>query len=566
MDDVSLRILWDRIVSVTNEASVVLKRSAFSTLVRECNDFACSLMTPEGETLAIADAALPSFSTTQSITLKAVLDLFPIDDWSQGDIVITNDPWIGTGQVMDLTILKPVFRQGRVVAFTGSVAHSPDLGGMQRWNGAKDVFEEGMFISPIHLYKKGRANDTLFQLLRANSRVPDETIGDLMAQLASHEVGEKRLLQVMNEHNLDDLQELSAEIFSRSEQAIRAAIHEVPDGEFTFTMVADGSSGGPYSVDSQITPEPMKVLTRIRVHDTDIKVDFSDSSPQVEAPINSVYPFTFAYAAYALRLLLVPFLPQNGGFLRPMKIVAKEGTIMNASYPSPTLNRGITGHLVCDSIFAALSEVIPGRVRAMSGSTPLWQLILIGDDEEGRPYQRILPLNGGLGGTAESDGVVCSFPANLTNVQIEVLELSTPILCEKKEILTDSAGAGSHRGGYGVKWQFRASKRAIYSMTFNRVHHPPQGLLGGQESRPGKVLHNGRELEPGAEGVLQEGDTIIVQTPGGGGFGLPERRAPELIRQDLASSIISPEVAESVYGYVDAQRSWNDELREGEEL
>ena len=549
MDEIALKILWDRLVSIANEASFVLKRSAFSTLVRECNDFACTLLTLDGETLAIADASLPSFSTTQTITLRALLEVYPAEDWAPGDVLISNDPWIGTGQVMDLTLFKPVFKNGRLVAFTGSVAHSPDLGGIQRWNGAKDVFEEGMFIPPMHLYRRGRRNETLFSLIKANSRIPDETVGDLMAQIASHEVGERRLLQVMAEHSLDDLTELSAEIFSRSEDAIRSAIAALPDGDYCYAMLADGSSGDLYQSKGETgSLATITVNTAVRVRGSEIEVDFTGSSPQVSPPINSVFPFTYAYAAYALRLILVPFLPQNGGFLRPMHVIAETGTVMNATYPSPTLNRGIMGHLVCDSIFAALSDVLPERVRAMSGSTPLWQLILIGEDDSGCPYQRILQLNGGLGATAGSDGVVCSFPANLTNVPIEIMELTTPITCLKKEILTDSPGAGRRRGGYGVHWIFRAREPTIYSMTFNRIRNPPQGLLGGASSRPGKVVHNGQALQPGAEGVLQAGDVLEVETPGGGGHGSPHERTRSLTERDLASGIISADQAATAYG------------------
>ncbi len=560
IDEVSLRILWDRLVSVTNEASVVLKRSAFSTLVRDCNDFACSIMTPNGDTLAIADASLPSFSTTQSITLKAVLERFPLESWRPGDVVITNDPWIATGQIMDITLLKPTFHRDRLVAFTGSIAHSPDLGGLQRWNGAKDIYEEGLFIRPTKFYSEGMPNETLFQLLEWNSRMPEQTIGDLMAQLASHEVGERRLIQVMEEHDLDTLDELAYEIFARSERTIRAAIAEIPNGEYRFEMMADGSLGGPYDqVGERREPEPMAVRVKVTVADTSIEVDFSESSDQVEPPINSVFPFTYAYGAYAIRLLLVSHLPQNAGFLRPLRIVAKQGTVMNAAYPAATLNRGIVGHLVCDAIFGALSELLPARARAMSGSTPLWQLILIGEDDANRPYQRIMPLNGGLGATTGADGIVCSFPANLTTVPVEILELTTPIRWERKEILTDSAGPGTFRGGYGVRSVFRPLRRGLFSMTFSRVANPPKGFLGGGDGRAGHVVLNGTELRPGAEGVLHVGDELIVETPGGGGIGLPEQRPPDKIQSDLEAGVISEDHAVAMYGLQRGARSALDE-------
>lgn len=551
IDDISLKILWDRLVSVTNEASLVLKRSAFSTLVRECNDFACSLMTLSGETLSIADASLPSFSTTQSITLQECLKKYPLDQWREGDMLITNDPWIGTGQVMDLTILKPVFVNGRPVAFTGSVAHSPDLGGLQRWNGAKDVFEEGLHIPPMFLYREGKQNEVLFGLISANSRIPNETIGDLMAQIASHEVSERRLSQIMQEHNLDVLDEVVDEICRRSESAIRQAISDVPDGTYSYEVMTDGSRGGPFDqmIQHKKELETIAVRVQVRVMGSDIEVDWGGSSEQVEPPINSVYPFTFAYTAYALRLLLIPHIPQNGGFIRPISVKAKPGTVMNAAFPAATLNRGVIGHLVCDSIFGALSDVLPDRVRAMSGSTPLWQFIIIGDDEAGQPYQRIIPLNGGLGATAAADGVVCSFPANLTNVQTEILEATTPIRLEEKSLIRDSAGVGEWRGGYGVRSRFRALSRALYSLTFSRVDNAPRGFLGGKDGRRGNVHLNGEELRPGAEGVLEPGDVIVFETPGGGGIGDPAERDAVRVANDVNHGVISKTVAMRYHGW-----------------
>jgi N-methylhydantoinase B len=549
MDDVTLRVLWDRFVSLVNEASRVLYRSAFSTLVRESNDFACSLLTTTGETVAIADAALPSFATTQAYTLTKCLELFPLDTWRPGDVVITNDPWIGTAQVMDVTVLAPVFLNGRPVAFMGAVAHSPDLGGVQRWNAAVDVFEEGIHIPPTYLYRGGEPNETLLALLRANSRRPDQTLGDLTAQLASLDAGGQRLLEIMRDHGLDALDPATDEIFRRSEQAMRRAVEELPDGEYRFAFRADGYRGPLERVShSSGAATPLEVATRVVVEGSQIVVDFGESSLQVEAAINSVFPYTFAYSAYALRLLLIPNVPQNSGSLRPLRIEAREGTIFNAVFPAATLNRAVTGHICCEGIFGALADVLPDRVQAMTGSTPVWLLILIGAERDGRPYQRIVPMNGGHGAREGVDGEIVGFPHNLSNVEIETLESTTPVICERKEVIPDSAGPGRFRGGFGVRSVLRPLAPTVFALSFNRIHHPPLGLLGGEPGRPGRVRLNARELEPDDEGIISPGDTLTVETPGGGGIGPPRERDRERVTRDVAEQLVSPEHALEAYG------------------
>ena len=536
LDDSTTAVLWDRLISAVNEASKVLQRSAFSTLVRECNDFACTLMTPAGSTLAVADIALPSFATTQAVTLRACLQQFPIEAWQEGDIVITNDPWIATGHIMDLTILKAVFHGERVVAFTGSVAHSPDLGGVQRWNAGGDVYEEGLQVPPMQLFTAGRADETLFAMLRANSRVPDETIGDLMAQIAANETTEKRVLQIMREHDLDTLDDVAEAILGRCESAMRSAIGELPDGTYEHVVHADGfveSGGGNGSV-----PPAISMTTRVHVSGSEVDVEFADVSPQHGASINSVHAFTSSYVVYALKLLLVPNVPQNGGFLRPINVRTTPGTILDARFPAPTLNRTITGHLVCDGVFGALSEVLPHRVWAMSGSTPIWVLILVGGRDDDA-FHQILLLNGGLGANEGTDGEVASFPANLSGASVELLEALTPIMFDGKELIPDSAGAGRYRGGHGVRIGLHVECDADFSVAFNRVRYPPEGLLGGTDGRAGRVTVDGVAIQPGCEGRLPAGAPLVVETPGGGGIGRPEERAPERVGSDIEAGLLS---------------------------
>jgi N-methylhydantoinase B len=531
--DAETGVLWDRLVSAVNEASRVLQRSAFSTLVRECNDFACTLMTPWGETVAVADIALPSFAATQSVTLRACLERRPVESWRDGDILITNDAWIATGHVLDLTILKPVFVEDRLVAFTGSVAHSPDLGGVQRWSASSDVFEEGLQVPPLLLYEAGRPDQTLFAVLRANSRRPGETIGDLMAQIAANETTERRVRQIMHEHGLATLDGVAGEILSRSEASMRAAIAAIPNGDYEHEMHADG-----VTADDGGEPEPITITTRLVVRGDEIDVTFADVSPQQGSSINSTHAFTASYVAYALRLLLVPHMPQNGGFTRPLQVRTEPGSVLAATFPAPTLNRTVTGHLVCDGVFGALSGVLPDRVWAMSGSTPIWVLILVAADG-GDPFHRILLMNGGLGANEGTDGEVGSFPANLSGASVELVEAATPVLVERKELIPDSAGPGRYRGGHGVLIELRALRDTDYSIAFNRVRFPPQGLLGGQPGRGGRVSVSEQAVLPGASGRLRAGTRMRIETPGGGGIGPPSERSGDRVRSDFEAGLLS---------------------------
>jgi len=547
LDDITLKIIWDRLVSVMNEAAETLYRSAFSALVRESKDGATALLTPDGETLAIAVAALPSFATTQQITLKAVLDKKPLAAWQEGDVVISNDPWIGPSQINDITMLKPIFWRGKIVAFSGSVAHSPDLGGVLRYNGAADVYEEGLHLPLMHLYRAGQVDQTLLDILTANSRVPTETLGDLNAQLASHDVAERRLHTILQEYDLADLETVSSAILDRTERAMRAAIAAIPDGDYAHAMQLDGMHG-PLDYDRSQPAPPIPLSATLRVRGDTIEVDLRESSPQVGAAINATYPFTYAYCVYTLRVMLLGGLPQNGGSTRPITVTTRPGTVYDAKRPAATMSRAVIGHSVSDLIFSALKDVLPDKVRGNGGSTPTWVLVLVGANAEGANFQRVLPLNGGLGGQEGGDGHVLSFPSNTQNQGIETLEASTPILIECREIIPDSGGAGRFRGGNGVRYAVRAVQDTYFSLAINRVGTAPQGILGGHAGRAGRAYRSdGTELPPGAEGMLRPGEGLTLETPGGGGFGDPRERDPARVAHDVAEALVSADHAHA-YG------------------
>ncbi|MFN8455966.1 MAG: hydantoinase B/oxoprolinase family protein [Anaerolineae bacterium] len=537
LDPVTVKILWDRLVSIVNEATVAQYRTAFSTVVQEALDFACSIMDKSGGTLANSEAGLPSFVGTQAITLQSLLKRFPPNEIRPGDVFITNDPWIATGQAMDITLLKPIFKRDRLVAFAGSVAHAPDLGGAQRWNLAVDVFDEAIFIPLMKLYDRGSPNQTLLNLIQANSRIPDKTIGDLESQLAALDRTTSRLLEVMEEYDLDDLNELVEAIYTRSEAAIREAIQAIPNGSYVGELWLD-SFPDPLAKE-QHSQAPLLLRATVTVSGSNLTIDYTGSSPQQPGPFNSIWTFTTAYAMYGMRMALVPHLPNNAGFYRPLQVICPEGTVFNARYPSGTLCRHLVGHVSVDVAYTALAPVLPNVVLANSGSAPSWDLLLMGQDARGRPYYTLTIVNGGSGASPQQDGNTVAFPANLRNTPVEIMESVTPMVCEGKEVIVNSAGLGRFRGGFGQRMTFRALAPIGFALINARVHQAPQGLLGGQAARAGRALLNERELPPGSDGNLAPGDRLVVETPGGGGLGPLSERDPALVERDRREDLIT---------------------------
>lgn len=537
LDPVTVRVLWDRLVSIVDEATMAQYRTAFSTVVQEANDFACSIMDKDGGTLANSQTGLPSFVATQAITLRHLLQRFPRETIHPGDVFITNDPWIGTGQAMDITLLSPIFRGGRLVAFAGSVAHSPDLGGAQRWNLSVDVFDEAILISLMKLYDRGEPNRTLLEMIRSNSRLPDLTLGDLEAQLAAIRRTTTRLSEVMDEYGMDDLDELVHAIYARSEAAMRDAIRAIPDGRYVGEVWSD-SFPDPLG-DGTPARDPLLIRATVTVDGSDLSIDYAGSSPERPGSFNSVWTFTTAYSLYAVRLILVPLFPNNAGFYRPLHVICPEGTVINARYPAATLSRHAIGHQVADAIYAALAPALPSAVFAQGGSAPSWDLLLMGEDARGRDFHRLIIINGGTGAGPRQDGSTLCFPANISNTPVEIMESLMPLVCEGKEIIVGSAGAGRHRGGFGQRMTFRALAPLGYSLINARVHHAPQGLLGGRPGRAGRAIAADHELPPGSDGALAPGERLVIETPGGGGLGNPDERDPAQIERDQCEGLIA---------------------------
>ena len=509
IDPASLEVLWTRLISMVDEAAATLVRTSFSTIVRECNDYAVVVLDAEGRSLAQSSFSIPSFISTLPRTVRHFLARYPADTLRPGDALITNDPWLGTGHLPDINIAVPIFRDGTVVAFAATVAHSPDIGGRLRSPGNRELFEEGLRIPPLHFLRGGEPDPVLVELIKANVRIPEQVMGDLWAQLSANHMLAQRLLDLLDETEVD-LVELGREIQSRSEAAMRAAIRDIPDGEYRYSLKTDGFI------------EPVTIQCAVRVHGDAITVDYAGSSPQLARAINVVPAYTFAYTAYPLKCILSPDIPNNEGSFRPIRATAPEGSILNPRFPAPVSARAMTGHLLPPAVMGALAQVVPDRVLAAPGS-PLWCMHLAGE-HGGRPFAFLFFLNGGCGASARRDGLpAISFPSNLGNTPLEVIESEVPVHIVRRELRPGTGGRGKHQGGRGQTLELEIVGDSPITVSFmaDRLKYPADGFLGGEPGATGQVLLNGQPLDPKVISALVPGDRLILQTPGGGGFGAP---------------------------------------------
>lgn len=521
-DAVTLEVIWTRMISAVDEAAKTLQRTSFSTLVNESNDFACVLTDAGGQSLAQNTDSIPSFIGSLPITVKHFIAEIDIENMRPGDFLVTNNPWIATGHLNDISIAKPVFRNGKVICFCASTAHAPDIGGRVRSTEPREVFEEGFHIPAMKLISAGEPDRTLFKLLRAAVRTPDQTEGDIWAQITGLDLMERRLIDLMDEYDLADLAGFSGEVLGRCERAMRAAIASLPDGTYSFEFQTDGLD------------DPFTFRIALTVRGEAIAVDYAGTSAQVERAINCPMTYTFAMTAYALKCALLPALPNNEGIFRCVTVTAPAGTLVNPVFPAAVGGRMATGHYLPIAVFGALAAVIPEKVTAAAGS-PLWSIIETGTRNDGRTYANVLFFNGGMGATSANDGQSAyAWPSNVSNVPIELVERNSALVVRRKTLREGSGGAGRHRGGLGQEMLFEHVGERPIGIIFmaERCRFAAPGAAGGGEGGFGEVYIDGQMIDHRRNHVLRTGQTILLRTPGGGGFGPARERDPRASESD----------------------------------
>lgn len=502
---IELEILWKRLISVVDEAAAAFVRTCFSTLVRDGNDFAIVLTDAEGRSLAQSTMSLPGFIGCLPATVRHFLAKYPPHTIQDGDVFITNDPWKGSGHIHDVTTVTPIFRSGRLVAFAAVVSHLPDIGGRLRSNSSREVYEEGLQIPMMKLLEAGQPNTVLIEMITQNIRVPDQGMGDIWAQVSACRMMAERLQVLLDTVNLEAL---GAEVRARSEKAMRDAIRRIPDGVYTSTVQHDGFEA------------PIVIQCKLTVSGDRIDIDFAGSSPQLPRAVNVVPIYTFAYTVYGLKALLCPEIPNNEGSFLPITTDAPLGSLFNPTYPAASGGRSAIGHLLPAAVFKALADVLPEKVWA-SGS-PNSSMTMSGEYRD-RRYAVVNFLNAGQGATARRPGYsALSFPANLGNTPVEIMESLAPIRVLRREIRRGSGGTGRHKGGDGIRFEFELlpdAKEATASFLMTQLKSVPAGLAGGGAGQPGRLVINGTQVDPTEPRLLRAGDRVIMETAGGGGYG-----------------------------------------------
>ena len=537
-DAIELELLWRRLISLVDEAAAAMVRTSFSTLVRESYDFSCVVTDASGQSLVQASESIPSFIGTLPETVKHFLRFFPPDKLEPGDVLITNDIWLGTGHLPDITLAKPIFRDGKLIAFSATTAHAPDIGGKIRSPEPREVFEEGLQIPPMKMIAAGKTDETLVTIIRKNVRTPDQTMGDLYAQIVALDLMEDRLLVLMENYGLPDLTDLAREIQSRCETAMRAAIAELPDGTYHSEVKTDG-----------IMETPITLRLKLTIKGDEIAMDFAGTDAQVDRAINCALCYTTAMAMYGVKVCTSPNLPNNEGAFRPISLSAPPGCIVNPQFPAPGGSRMLIGHYVPMLVFGCLGQIVPERVMAACGS-PMWGMNQSGVRPDGKgggkPYANMFFYNGGMGGNSMRDGVTClSWPSNVSSTSIEISEHIAPLRFHHKKLRPDSGGPGRHRGGLGqeILIESRSDTPIAVSFLAERTIFPAFGIEGGRDGAPGELHINGLKTDPKKQYVLNKGDTVSLGTPGGGGHGDPKSRAASALAADVAAGYVTDRAA-----------------------
>lgn len=548
-DPVSLEIMWSRLVHIAEECWITIYRTAFSTIIGEAQDFGCELFDADAQSIAHSTRSMPVFNLTLPLAVRQMLRACPKETLTPGDVLITNDPWICAGHLPDLAIVTPVFRRDALVGLVGSIAHASDIGGTRDSSLAREVYDEGLQIPPLRLYRAGVLNEDLAAMIGRNVRRPEMVLGDIQAQVTSNHVGATRLVAFMDEYRLDSLAVLAHEVQDRAERAMRDAIRAVPEGTYRSEVGFDGMG------------EPLRLPCAVTVRGDEITVDWTGAPPQLpRGGVNCTYHYTAAHTTYALKSILTPEIRSNAGCYRPFRVIAPEGSILNCRYPAAVNSRTHTGWHLGPAVFLALAGVLPDRVQAFTG-LPIG-MGAYGVDGAGRVFNDHLFQGGGQGASAHGDGKsALLYPTSAANVSVEMFESRTPLLVECKELIPDSGGPGRARGGLGQRVRIRllaaGPTPALVDCWPLGQLVPTPGLHGGH---PGALARARLAGSPGgAHGEAADRSGVVelrapeeratIEIAGGSGYGPPAERPLERVQRDLDEGYITPTGA-AAYGVI----------------
>ena len=542
------QIMWNRLIAVVEEQARIMIRTAFSTTVREAGDLSAGVFDLHGRMIAQAVTGTPGHVNSMAESVGHFLKKFPIETMNPGDHYITNDPWLGTGHLHDLTVVSPAYYQGKIVGLFANTAHVIDIGGLGMGPEGRSVFEEGMYIPIIRCFDRGKPNETFFDFIRAGSRLPVELEGDIYSLCACNDAGARRLVEMMDEFTLDSLEPLAEFIFDHSLRATRAEIARLPEGTFSGEIWSDGYE------------EPVRLAARMRILGDSIEVDFAGTSGLSSRGINVPPAYCRAYASFGIKCVVAPDIPNNWASLAPFRMVIPDGCILNAPRPYPVSVRHVIGHLLPDLMMGCLHQAVPDRVTA-EGASALWNPPLRGGSSVSGQARGNKPVigdfeiitfnSGGTGARPTQDGLnATAFPSGVRTMPVEATENVAPIIIWRKELKPDSGGAGRTRGGTGQIMEIATKGDLEFSVnaSFDRIAHAPKGRDGGRDGASGVVKQkSGVTLRTKGYQVIPDGERLILELPGGAGMGNPGTRDPELVARDVRDGLVSIENARSIY-------------------
>jgi N-methylhydantoinase B len=544
-----MQVMWNRLISVVEEQALTLLRTAFSTSVREAGDLSAGVFDENGLMMAQAITGTPGHVNAMAEAVGHFIEDIGIDNIFESDSYITNDPWKGTGHLHDFTFVNPSFRNGKLVGYFACTAHVVDVGGRGFGPDANEVYEEGIYIPIMKFAERGEVDKRLINILRHNVREADQVIGDLYSLSSCNEIGHRRLMDMMDEFKLDDLNALRDFIFSHSLRATLDQLKGLPAGSYDNELTADGYDG------------PVHMKVRLDVSAGQVLADFAGTSGLSAKGVNVPLVYTTAYACYALKCTLAPSIPNNHASLEPFKVTAPVNCILNAVHPAPVAIRHVLGQFLPDLVLGALHKMLPDTVPA-EGSSALWNVQLGASPIEGAEaaageqlsQAQILMFNsGGTGARPRLDGLsATAFPSGVHTMSSEVTEQVGPITIWRKELREGSGGAGTQRGGLGQVIEISANPghRMYINAMFDRCDNPARGRDGGSSGSAGSVsLDDGTAMQSKGKQWIPDGRRLVLHLPGGGGYGNPQSRDKALVRQDIERGYISEQQAKQDYGY-----------------
>ena len=547
LEAIRTQVMWNRLIAVVEEQAQSLLRSAFGTITREAGDLSAGVYNAEGHMIAQAMTGTPGHVNTMATAVGHFFKHYPQSTMKPGDVYVTNDPWLGTGHLFDYVMMTPVFLGKKLVAFFASTCHVIDVGGVGMSAKANSSFEEGTLIPHLKMRKESKINEELLSVILANSRNPVEVRGDLLSLVSANDTGARRLIEMMTEFKLTSLEPLAKHILTTSEKGAREAIKAMPEGEWSYEMPLDGYEG------------PITIKSKLTIKNGKITIDFTGSSAASIYGINSPRTYTHAYSVFGLKAVIAPHVPNNIGSLSCFDLVTVAGTCVDPIRPSPVTARHVIGQMLADAVFGCLAQALPGKVQAESAGS-IWILGLNSahgrvpahETAKAKEFGVISIALGGIGGRPGKDGLATTaFPSGIGAIPIEVTENQCPLYFRRKEYLMDSAGAGQWRGGLSQAIEIANREKAPFTIsaaTFDRIRNPALGRDGGGSGMKGVArLGSGKPLPDKGIHVIPTGDSLVVELPGGGGFGDPKLRARGLVEADVKAGVVSENSAKKDY-------------------